>query len=284
MDENTLINLAFREKSLYWFCFFGILFLMAFWEWKAARREQKISKKTRWLNNLALAVINMLVIRILFPGAALWSAYLAYRYQFGLFRKVEVPALYSIVFTVICLDWVLYYQHRAFHAYPLLWKVHRMHHTDLEVDVTTGVRFHPLEVVFSMIIKSIFIILLGLPVYGVFLFEIILNATSMFSHSNVQIPEGFDKILRLFVVTPDMHRIHHSASPPETNSNFGFNFTWWDRLLGTYRNQPEKGQEQIKLGLDIFDEPKDLLVDQLLLQPFLDQNGRFAFDNLTRKD
>jgi sterol desaturase/sphingolipid hydroxylase (fatty acid hydroxylase superfamily) len=284
MNENSLMHLVIYEKNVRLLCFLCVFVLMALWEWMANRREQKISKKIRWSNNLALALINALMIRVLFPGAALWASYLAFRHHLGLFNNVEVPFTFAIIFTIIFLDWVIYYQHRAFHAYPFLWKIHRMHHTDLEVDVTTGVRFHPLEMLISMLVKSMGIILLGAPTAAVFLFEITLNIASMFSHSNIHVPERLDKLLRFFIVTPDMHRIHHSANPPETNSNFGFNLSWWDRLLGTYRDQPEKGQEKMKLGLDIFDEPEDLMMDQLLLQPFLDKTGRFAFGNLTRKD
>jgi sterol desaturase/sphingolipid hydroxylase (fatty acid hydroxylase superfamily) len=284
MNENTFSNLLAHEGTARLLCFLAPFALLAFLEIKFTRRTQKIPKDIRWPGNLGLMLINTIVIRILFPGSALlaarWSAY----HEFGLFHWVEVPFLFSFVFTLIFLDMIVYYQHRAFHAFPWLWKMHRVHHADLEVDVTTGIRFHALEMVISMLLKSAAIILLGAPLAGVFLFEVLLNATSLFSHSNLGIPLGLDRFLRFTLVTPDMHRIHHSALPKETNSNFGFNLVWWDRLLGTYRTEPEKGQEKLRIGLDVFDEPKYLRLDRLLLQPFLDGKGNFSFRNLTRKD
>jgi sterol desaturase/sphingolipid hydroxylase (fatty acid hydroxylase superfamily) len=182
------------------------------------------------------------------------------------------------------MDHMVYYLHRVYHAVPWLWKIHRTHHTDPEVDITTGGRFHTFEFLITLMFKWAVVLLLGAPLYGIFLFELLLNAGSVFSHSNVRMPRFLDRPLRLLIVTPDMHRIHHSVIPAETNSNFGFILTWWDRLLGTYRAEPQKGQEGMELGLGIFNQQADLQVDRLLLQPFLDKDGRFALNNLAKKD
>ncbi len=283
MDETVLMGIVTHERNIRLYCFLGVFIVMALWEMMASRRKEKIPRAVRWPNNLALTLLNTLVTRFLFPSATIGAALWAESLRFGLFRWVEVPLAFSIVFTVVVMDWVIYYQHRVFHAVPLFWKFHRMHHTDLEVDVTTGTRFHTLEMLLSMLIKSVFVLLLGAPVFGVFLFELILNATSLFNHSNVKIPLWLDSILRVLIVTPDMHRIHHSVIPAETNSNFGFNLSIWDRLLGTYRPQPKEAQEKMKLGLDVFHDEKYLTVGKLLEQPFLDKGGRFAWNNLTRE-
>jgi len=169
---------------------------------------------------------------------------------------------------------VIYAQHVAFHAVPVLWRLHRMHHADLEFDVTTGVRFHPVEIVLSMLIKFGAVAMIGAPALAVLIFEVLLNATSMFSHSNVRLPERIDRGLRWIVVTPDMHRVHHSTEQRETDSNFGFNLPWWDRLFGTYRAQPEAGHETMKLGLSVFRDRGDLRLDRMLLQPFRRADGR----------
>jgi sterol desaturase/sphingolipid hydroxylase (fatty acid hydroxylase superfamily) len=282
MLERTLTALLVHEKIARLFCFLGVFVLMALWEWLASRRPEKTSRVLRWPHNLGLTVLNTFVLRVLFPSAAVGAAYWAQRLRFGLFNLEDVPPVFAVVFTVVALDWVLYYQHRAFHAVPLFWKFHRMHHTDLEVDVTTGTRFHPLEMILSMLIKSFFILLLGAPPVGVFLFELVLSVSSLFSHSNARMPGWLDKALRLLIVTPDMHRVHHSAAPAETNSNFGFILSIWDRLLFTYRGQPRQGHDKMKIGLDVFDGEKDLALNQLLIQPFLDKNGRFAWGNLLK--
>jgi sterol desaturase/sphingolipid hydroxylase (fatty acid hydroxylase superfamily) len=186
----------------------------------------------------------------------------------GLFHLLDTPLWLSLVVSVAALDFAIYLQHRLFHAVPLLWRLHRMHHADLEIDVTTGARFHPIEILLSMIIKLGVVIALGAPAAAVLMFEVLLNATSMFNHGNVRLPLAADRLLRWVVVTPDMHRVHHSILPRETNSNFGFNLPWWDRLLGTYRPQPEAGHDGMTIGLDIFRDVRELRLDRLLLQPF----------------
>ena len=282
MEQTPLMSLMVHERNVRLYCFLAVFILMAFWEHTAARRKEKIPRVLRWPNNLGLGFLNHLFIRGLFPGAALWTANLAFQNSFGLFHWVEVPPTFSICLTVILLDWVIYYQHRAFHAIPLLWKMHRMHHTDMEVDVTTGARFHTFEIIVSLIIKSVAILALGAPVAGVLLFELILNATTLFNHSNIRIPAFLEKSLRLLSVTPDMHRIHHSVIPAETNSNFGFIFSFWDRFFGTYRPQPQEEQEKMKLGLEFLRDVKYSAFWELFKIPFLDNEGRFSWGNLTK--
>jgi sterol desaturase/sphingolipid hydroxylase (fatty acid hydroxylase superfamily) len=283
MPELPLMNLVANERNIRLYLFLAVFILMALWEQKSSRRKEKIPRVLRWPNNLGLGFLNHYFFRVLFPGAALWTANLALQNGFGLFQWVEVPPAFSICLTVILLDWVLYYQHRAFHAFPLLWKMHRTHHTDLEVDVTTGTRFHLLETLVSLIIKSVAILVLGAPVAGVFLFELILSASNLFNHSNIRIPVLLEKLLRLVWVTPDMHLIHHSALTMETNSNFGFVSSIWDRLFGTYRPQPRDGQEKMRLGLEFLRDSKYLALWELLKIPFFDDAGHFAWNNLMKK-
>jgi sterol desaturase/sphingolipid hydroxylase (fatty acid hydroxylase superfamily) len=192
-----------------------------------------------------------------------------------LFNVVAVPPSIGLVASVILLDLAIYFQHVLFHALPLLWRLHRMHHADLDIDVSTGLRFHPVEILLSMVIKFAMVIALGAPAIAVLVFEILLNATSMFNHSNVRIPDTFDRLLRLFVVTPDMHRVHHSVLSRETNSNFGFNLPWWDRLFGTYRAQPAAGHEAMIIGIEQFRDPRELGLDRMLLQPFRGDAGPY---------
>jgi sterol desaturase/sphingolipid hydroxylase (fatty acid hydroxylase superfamily) len=248
-------------------CFFGVLLLVAFWEVLAPRRAQAIGRGLRWPNNLGLVVLNTVVVRLLFPFAGVGMAFLAQSRGWGLFNLLALPAWLTILAAVLLLDLIIYAQHVAFHAVPVLWRLHRMHHADLEFDVTTGVRFHPGEIVLSMLIKFAAVALLGASPLAVLAFEVLLNATSMFNHGNVRIPAGFDRWLRLVLVTPDMHRVHHSIIRPETDSNFGFNVPWWDRLFGTYRAQPVLGHAGMTLGIDRFRNPRELWLDRLLLQP-----------------
>lgn len=197
-------------------------------------------------------------------GVSVWIGHQGW----GLLNTVEWPFWVELVITVIVLDFVVYMQHLMFHAVPILWRLHMMHHADLDIDLTTGTRFHPLEIIISLSIKAGAIIVLGAPPVGVIIFEIVLNGTAMFNHGNFFIPLGVDRILRLLVVTPDMHRVHHSVFPFETNSNFGFNLPWWDRICGTYRAQPRNGHEQMTIGLNRFREASRLTLPWLLILPF----------------
>ena len=220
---------------------FGSVFaVMAIWELVEPRRTQSIGRGRRWPNNLGVVVLDTLLIRILFPTTAAGLALVAEDRGLGLFNVVPLPAWIGVVASVILLDLAIYFQHVLFHAVPVLWRLHRMHHADLNIDVSTGLRFHPIEILLSMAIKLAVVLALGAPAVAVLVFEMLLNATSMFNHSNIRMPNSFDRLLRWLVVTPDMHRVHHSILTRETNSNFGFNLPWWDRLFGTYRAQPAR--------------------------------------------
>jgi sterol desaturase/sphingolipid hydroxylase (fatty acid hydroxylase superfamily) len=256
------------EPAIRLFAFGSVLVALIVWELVSPRRQRPLSRRSRWPGNLALVVLNTVVVRLLFPlgvtGAALW----AQGRGWGLFNAVEAPGWLAFVVSLLALDLFIYGQHVALHRVPVLWRLHRVHHADVDVDVTTGVRFHPLEIVLSTAIKAVLVVALGAPAVAVIAFEIVLNATSMFNHANVGIPVGVDRVLRRVLVTPDMHRIHHSVRREETDSNFGFNVPWWDRLFRTYRDQPKDGQLGAVLGLGVFREPGELRLDRVLLQPF----------------
>jgi sterol desaturase/sphingolipid hydroxylase (fatty acid hydroxylase superfamily) len=255
--------------------FAGVFVLMAAWELMGPRRKQSVGRTWRWPNNLGVMVVDTLLVRILFPTAAVGLALVAEARSFGLFNVIAFPWWIGVVLSVVILDLAIYLQHVLFHAVPALWRLHRMHHADLDIDVTTGLRFHPIEIVLSILIKFAVVAVLGPPAIAVLIFEVLLNATSMFNHSNVCIPEGIDRVLRWFVVTPDMHRIHHSILSRETNSNFGFNLPWWDHLLGTYRAQPVAGHEGMTIGIEQFRDSRELRLDRMLLQPFRGDAGRY---------
>jgi sterol desaturase/sphingolipid hydroxylase (fatty acid hydroxylase superfamily) len=255
--------------------FGGVFVAMAVWELLGPRRKQVIGRTWRWPNNLGVVAVDTLLVRILFPTAAVGFALLAEARGFGLFNMVALPAWIGVVASVLILDLAIYLQHVLFHAVPALWRLHRMHHADLEFDVTTGLRFHPIEILLSMLIKFAVIAALGAPAVAVLIFEVLLNATSMFNHSNVRIPLGLDRLLRWLVVTPDMHRVHHSILLRETNSNFGFNLPWWDRLFGTYRAQPAAGHDAMTIGIEQFRDPRELGLDRMLIQPFRSDAGRY---------
>jgi sterol desaturase/sphingolipid hydroxylase (fatty acid hydroxylase superfamily) len=236
--------------------FFGIFAVMALWETVSPRRRLHTSKVIRWTNNLGLVFFNSFLLRLAFPAAAVGMAAFASDQEWGLFNYMDAPFWVAVLVSVVVMDFFIWLQHVMVHAVPVLWRLHRVHHADLDFDVTTGARFHPIEILLSMLIKFAVIILLGPPVVAVVLFEVILNATAMFNHSNVHLPETLDRFLRLIVVTPDMHRVHHSVEDDETNSNFGFNLPWWDRLFGTYRAQPRGGHESMTIGIRTFREDR----------------------------
>jgi sterol desaturase/sphingolipid hydroxylase (fatty acid hydroxylase superfamily) len=261
-----------HESALRLAGFGGIFAAMALWELLAPRRRQTLGRGRRWPSNIGIVVLDTLLVRVLFPTAAVGVALLAEAHGWGLFHVLNSPAWLGIVGSVILLDLAIYLQHVLFHAVPVLWRLHRMHHADLEFDVTTGVRFHPIEILLSMGIKLGVVAALGAPAVAVLIFEVLLNATSMFNHGNVRMPQRIDRVLRWIVVTPDMHRVHHSIVPRETNSNFGFNLPWWDRLCGTYRAQPAAGHEGITIGVPQFRDPRELRLDRMLLQPFRDDD------------
>jgi sterol desaturase/sphingolipid hydroxylase (fatty acid hydroxylase superfamily) len=255
--------------------FGGVFIVMAVWELIVPRRKQAIGRGWRWPNNLGVVAANTLLVRILFPTTAVGLALLAQTRGFGLFNVIAVPAWIGVAASVVILDLAIYLQHVLFHAVPALWRLHRMHHADLEFDVSTGLRFHPIEILLSMLIKFAVVAALGAPALSVLIFEVLLNATSMFNHANVRIPLGIDRVLRWLVVTPDMHRVHHSILARETNSNFGFNLPWWDRLFGTYRPQPAAGHEAMTIGIKQFRDPRELWLDRMLAQPFRGGVGEY---------
>lgn len=255
--------------------FLGILALVGSVEVAFPRRALTTSKKGRWFSNLGIVAINAFIVRVLFPAGAVGLAIWAGQKGWGLLNIFPLPYWFSVVISVAALDFVIYLQHVMFHAVPALWAFHMMHHADLDFDVTTGNRFHPVEIVLSMLIKGAAVIVIGPPALGVLIFEVLLNGTAMFNHGNVKLPLTFDRVLRLLVVTPDMHRVHHSVYPSETNTNFGFNLPWWDRLMGTYRSQPSKGHEAMTIGLNQFRDPARLTLPWLLALPFVGQKGNY---------
>lgn len=248
---------------------FGAIFAaMALWEIFAPRRTQAVGRASRWPGNIGVVALDTVIVRILFPTGAVALAMGAEAMGWGLLNAWPVPGWIAVLIGVVVLDLVIYLQHVLFHAVPALWRLHRMHHADLEFDVTTGARFHPVEIVLSMVIKLTVVVALGAPAVSVLIFEVLLNATAMFNHSNVRIPERIDRVLRWLVVTPDMHRVHHSVIVREANSNFGFNLPWWDRLFGTYRDQPAAGHEKMTIGVEQFRDPAEQRLDRMLTQPF----------------
>jgi len=260
-----------HEVSLRLGFFLGIFFSMAIWEALAPRRSLTQRKATRWLNNLGLTLFNTLLVRLVFPSAAVGVALHGADKGWGLLQAIPAPAWAGGLLSIVVLDLVIYGQHLLFHKVPLLWRLHRMHHTDLDIDVTTGARFHPLEILLSMAIKMGVIVTLGAPAWSVIVFEILLNGTSMFNHGNILLNSGADRGLRFLVVTPDMHRVHHSVIIRETDSNFGFNFPWWDRLFGTYRAEPAAGHAAMTIGLANYRDPKWLRLPWMLVVPFARQ-------------
>lgn len=259
--------------------FFGIFAIMAVWELVSPRRPLRISKAVRWGNNLGLVFLNSLLLRLLFPAAAVGVAAFAQIQGWGLFNYYQINVALAVIISVIILDAVIYLQHVMVHAVPMLWRLHRVHHADLDYDVTTGARFHPLEIILSMLIKFATILLLGPPVVAVVIFEVLLNATAMFNHGNVKLPTSVDRILRWFVVTPDMHRVHHSVEDDEANSNFGFNLPWWDRLFGTYRNQPRAGHQGMTIGIHKYRDPKQVAwLPGILMFPFRGKVSGYAIN------
>jgi len=262
-------------------CFLGIFLLMAAWELLAPRRKLDQSKSKRWVSNLGIVVLNTLILRILFPAGA---AIIVSREQWGLFNYFHVNFVLTFFVSIVILDFAIYLQHVMFHAVPLFWRFHRMHHVDLNFDVTTGIRFHPIEIVLSMLIKIGVIILFGIPASAIIIFEALLNGTSLFNHGNVRLLLPLDRVIRWFIVTPDMHRVHHSILPDETNSNFGFNFSIWDRLFGTYRDQPKAGHQKMTIGITTFRSTKlcSNLLGMLYL-PFIGKVTDYAINRREKK-
>jgi sterol desaturase/sphingolipid hydroxylase (fatty acid hydroxylase superfamily) len=259
--------------------FLGIFAVVGLWEVAAPRRALTVSKALRWANNLGLVVLNTVLLRALFPLAAVGVAAFSAENGWGLINHFEVPFWVAVPLAVIAMDFVIWVQHVMVHAVPALWRLHRVHHADLDYDVTTGARFHPIEIVLSMLIKFATIVVLGPPVVAVVIFEVMLNATAMFNHGNIRLPAGVDRALRWVLVTPDMHRVHHSIEDDETNSNFGFSLPWWDRLFGTYRDQPRAGHLGMTIGIRDHSDPHEVdRLDGMLLLPFKGEIKDYAIN------
>lgn len=259
--------------------FVGVFLLLTVGEWLAPRRKLTIGKPARWTSNLGLVFLNSLMLRLLAPLGVVGVAWFAESRDWGVLPLLGLPFWLTVVIAVLLLDLAIYLQHVMFHAVPLFWRLHMVHHVDLDFDVTTGLRFHTVEIGLSFLIKAAVVLLLGAPALAVLIFEVLLNATSMFNHSNLRLPLGLDRVLRWLVVTPDMHRVHHSVHPCETNSNFGFNLPWWDHLLGTYRDQPADGHVGMTIGLAEFRDEK--IADRLhhmLWLPISGQKGNYPIN------
>jgi len=256
------------ETAIRLTAFFGVIGLMASWEAFYPRRKLQTPRTKRWLANLSVATLNTLVVRTLFSSGAVGLALVAANQGWGLLNAVQWPFWVEGLLAFAALDLAIYLQHILFHRVPSLWRFHMVHHADTDFDVTTGIRFHPVEMMLSMLIKSAAAILVGASPVSVLIFEIVLNASSMFNHGNVRIPMSIDKMLRWFVVTPDMHRIHHSILRQEANRNFGFNLPWWDYLFGTYLANPSRGQQHMTFGLKQFRSPACLKLRNMLKLPF----------------
>ncbi len=248
--------------------FFAVLGIVAIWEAFVPKRDRQISRNSRWTRNLFLVFINSIIVRLLVPFTAVGVALYGEQNQIGLLNYLSLPYLIAVGLSVLLLDMIIYGQHLVFHHVPILWRLHKVHHIDQEIDVTTGLRFHPVEILLSTLIKCASVLLLGVPAIAVVIFEILLNGTAMFNHGNINLPTVIDKGLRLIVVTPDMHRVHHSVIPHETNSNFGFNLPWWDRIFGTYQAQPEKGHIDMDIGLPDYRDDAKTGLWTLLVIPF----------------
>lgn len=247
--------------------FTSVLAAMAVWELFAPRRRLSAPRSRRWSSNLGLVLIDSIVVRLLFPAGAVGAALLSAENGFGLFNLVSTPSWVAVAVSIVALDLVIFGQHVLFHRIPLLWRLHRVHHADSDFDVTTGVRFHPVEIILSMLIKVAAVVAIGAPAVAVLAFEVLLNASAMFSHGNVRMPARLERTIRRLLVTPEMHRVHHSVLRHETDSNFGFNLSLWDRLFGTYRETPEAGHEEMTIGVSGFRDPRELALHRMLLQP-----------------
>ena len=260
MAHETTIRLGF---------FVGVFALVALWELASPRRVLRLSRRQRWGTNLGLVVLNTVVLRLLFPAAAVGVAAVAATEGWGVLNHWTVPFWLAVPLAVVAMDFVIWLQHLMVHAVPALWRLHRVHHADIDYDLTTGARFHPIEILLSMGIKFATIVLLGAPVLAVLVFEILLSACAMFNHGNIRLPASVDRVLRWFMVTPDMHRVHHSVEDDESNSNFGFNLTWWDRLFGTYQAEPRAGQVGMTIGIRSHTDPNEVArLQGMLAMPF----------------
>lgn len=258
--------------------FLGLFALLTIWEISSPKRELLQLRRFRWFSNIGLIVISSVLIRFIIPTAAVGVALHVEQHQVGFLNLYNMPFIVQFLLAFILMDLAIYFQHVMFHALPMFWRFHRVHHSDLDCDITTGLRFHPFEMIISILFKFLVILSIGAPVLAVVIFEVILNAASMFTHSNIKLPSAIEPIVRFIIVTPDMHRIHHSMNENETNSNFGFFISIWDRLFGTYIKEPEKGHENMEIGLSFFREPKWQNLRWLIYLPFVTQIHGYAIN------
>ena len=278
LEEFLLSN----ESAIRLGFFVGMFVLVGSWELVAPQRALSVSKTLRWANNLGLTVLNTIILRAVYPAAAVGVAAFAAANGWGVLNHFQVPAGVAVPLAVVTLDFLIWLQHVMFHAVPALWRLHRVHHADLDYDLTTGSRFHPIEMVLSMALKIAAVSLLGPPVVAVVLFEVLLSAGAMFNHGNIRLPASLDRALRWFIVTPDMHRVHHSVEDDETNSNFGFNLSVWDRLMGTYRAEPRAGQLGMTIGIRDQTAPADVVhALGMLVMPFRGEIKDYAINRRT---
>lgn len=259
------------NNEVYWRlgCFFSILVIMMLFEWQKPARKSAIAAKHRWLANFGLVFISSVIARLTVPiGLTALAIYNAEQ-GIGLFNLIQIPVWLTIVFSVLILDLLIYWQHRLFHQVPLLWRLHKVHHADSHIDASTGLRFHPVEIVLSILVKFIVVTALGAPAIAVLIFEIALNGFALFNHANIQLPKKLEQVLRYVVITQQLHRIHHSQQPDETNSNFGFSVVWWDKLFSSYKSTASDDDSQLKVGLSQHPaSKKNASVVTLLLMPF----------------
>jgi sterol desaturase/sphingolipid hydroxylase (fatty acid hydroxylase superfamily) len=275
MDGNTT---PAHEPLIRLGAFIIIFLAMALWETLWPRRQQAFARRARWPHNIGLLLVDVAVLHVVAPSTAIALALAGELHGWGLVNALALPSWIAIPLAVVLLDLTIYFQHVMFHAVPTLWRLHRVHHTDLDFDVTTGTRFHPIEILISTGIKCAAVAAIGAPASAVLAFELLLNGTAMFNHANARLPQAVDQLLRWIVVTPDMHRVHHSVVYNETNSNFGFNLPWWDRIFGTYRARPAAGHQAMTIGVDAFRTREDLRLDRLLVQPFRESAGGYAIN------
>lgn len=268
-DERLAPWVVAHEAGFRLGAFLGVFLLMAGFELLVPRRALVLPKLRRWRANLTLTALNTVLVRLLLPGAVVSAAMVAAEQRWGVLNRVDLPPVAEMMLAIVAFDLVIYLQHVMFHAVPALWRLHMVHHADLDFDVTTGTRFHPLEIFLSIFIKLALVLLLGPSAVAVVMFEVLLNATSMFNHGNVRLPDALDRVLRWFVVTPNMHRVHHSMNAAEANSNFGFSLSWWDRLLGTYLDKPSASDEEMCIGVELLQETGPQGLAWMLRLPFV---------------
>ncbi len=249
--------------------FVAILAMMFWSEGAFPKRALSAPRLRRYLNNLAMGGMSTLAVRIFLPVLPMGVALYCSANQYGLLHQFAVPYWDACILTILLLDFAVWLQHMLFHKVRALWRVHRMHHADVDIDASTAVRFHPIEIVLSFAYRGILVFILGAPAAAVLVFDVLINCCAVFNHANVSLPPALDRWLRLFVVTPDMHRVHHSTDMREANTNYAFNFPWWDRMFGTYKAHPDKGHENMSIGLNIFRDAKYVSAIRMLAMPFL---------------